>query len=384
VSLPGESSSAPGAEHSMARAYRVAWKLVRPPALRRAFAYSRIARAMLLLWTAGVLAVVASLISVAYVRRWTWTGFVASTPIDEASGDRRTKTLWDWMQLLIIPLALAALAFALNAAQSDRDQRHEEERARRERAIAAERAREDTLRVYLQQMSELLVQRGLLQPGTDSEIPTVARTLTLTTLRRLDGRRKGFVLQFLGEAGLIRRPEPRVMLSGADLRGTIMRNTGVTTASLEGANLQDADFRHSDLAGTDFRFADLRGADVRNASLWKPPPLGRSNFAFADLRNADFRYTEAGRIQFINACLTGARFAAAYLEKADFSGARGYDVDFSRSTLDGARFRDASLAGVSVDGASVMGAAFPDGWRLHGLALSRDDRRVACPPLDRR
>jgi predicted DsbA family dithiol-disulfide isomerase len=49
--------------------------------------------------------------------------------------------------------------------------------------------------------------------------------LTLTVLRRLDGRRKGIVVQFLAEAGLIShaRGSPKVRLEGADLRGTIVR-----------------------------------------------------------------------------------------------------------------------------------------------------------------
>ena len=64
----------------------------------------------------AVLAVLAGLILgagaftlLAYRRGWQWTGFtaVASDEPEERSG----KTLWDWMQLLIVPLALAAAAF---------------------------------------------------------------------------------------------------------------------------------------------------------------------------------------------------------------------------------------------------------------------------------
>jgi uncharacterized protein YjbI with pentapeptide repeats len=336
---------------------------------------------------AVVVIVVAAFIALAYLRGWGWTGFTASPRHEETSVDRSTKTLWEWMQLLIIPLALAAVGFALNSAQSGREQRREDDRAKRERAIAAERVRDDTLSAYLQQMSELMLERELLRSSPGSEIQALARTLTLTALRRLDGRRKGIVLQFLAEARLIDRRHPRVFLSGADLRGTILGDRVVVSdALLKDTNLQDADFRKAILVGTQFEFADLRRADFRQASLWDPDNKP-SSLRFADLRYADFRGVSARGTPFTGACLTRARFNDADLEMANFSGVRGYNVGFSHATLDRARFRGrspvdaAALVDVRMDSASVNGTAFPKGSGSHGLALSRDDFRVSCPGI---
>jgi hypothetical protein len=65
--------------------------------------------------------------------------------------------LWDWLQLLGIPVALAALAFLLNDAQTQRDQqreeaqirrdqRREDQRAAQQRSRATDAERENTLR----------------------------------------------------------------------------------------------------------------------------------------------------------------------------------------------------------------------------------------------
>jgi len=70
---------------------------------------------LLVLACAAVLAAVAFIVA-AYRRRWAWTGFVTARTADERSA-RTSKSLWDWLQLLIVPLALALAAFALNAAQ---------------------------------------------------------------------------------------------------------------------------------------------------------------------------------------------------------------------------------------------------------------------------
>jgi hypothetical protein len=63
---------------------------------------------------------------------WTWTGFVK-------------KTLWDWMQLLIIPVVLALSALLFNFAIT-----------RNERKIAIDNQQENLLQSYLDRMSELL------------------------------------------------------------------------------------------------------------------------------------------------------------------------------------------------------------------------------------
>ena len=45
------------------------------------------------------------------------------------------KTLWDWMQLLIIPAVLAIGAFLLNQIQKERDKKAEDAQKKRERSL---------------------------------------------------------------------------------------------------------------------------------------------------------------------------------------------------------------------------------------------------------
>jgi hypothetical protein len=59
---------------------------------------------------------------------------------------RPAKTAWDWLQLLIVPVALTALALALNSWQSSREAERETARADREREFAEEARLDDTRR----------------------------------------------------------------------------------------------------------------------------------------------------------------------------------------------------------------------------------------------
>ena len=51
------------------------------------------------------------------------------------------KTLWDWLQLLIVPVVLFAITVAFALWQDTRQQRIENQRAEAERELAEQRAR---------------------------------------------------------------------------------------------------------------------------------------------------------------------------------------------------------------------------------------------------
>jgi len=108
------------------------------------------------------------------------------------------KTFWNWMELLIIPAVLAIGAFLFN--QSER---------KSEQKIVAERFQEEVLREYLDRMTELLLEKGLLTSEPESEVRIAARAQTLTTFRILNGKRKGVVLKFLSDAKLIEKEKTK-------------------------------------------------------------------------------------------------------------------------------------------------------------------------------
>ena len=111
-----------------------------------------------------------------------------------------TKTLWDWMELLIIPLVLAGGGFYLNRLEHNTD--HE---------IAVDRQKEQALQTYLDHMADLLLKENL-RNSENEEVRNVARTRTLTVLRGLDKKRKAIVLKYLYDAGLIAKEKTVVIL----------------------------------------------------------------------------------------------------------------------------------------------------------------------------
>jgi uncharacterized protein YjbI with pentapeptide repeats len=322
------------------------------------------------------------------------------------------KTVWDVLQLLIVPVLLVLIALYFNSSQASRDRSREDRQARQDRALA-EDAREDaTLDAYIAKMSSLILDRGLLKSGEWSAVRQVARTATLATVRRLSPARKGEVVRFLYEAGLLRARQigeyaysgPVINLTGADLRGadlvrvTLAANSRGQTQgdqsfdSVEAlwGDLRGARFVHADLDGVDFRGARLRGASFKDAFLFS------TSFYGAKLFDASFERARLDVVEFQYALLDGAvfdharvssqtSFAAAQMNRTsfvrttfqggpNFKCAEGRGVDFSYAVnLSSLRVRYGVFTDVRMDG--VKGR--PHGWgptgTLHREETKSDD-----------
>jgi uncharacterized protein YjbI with pentapeptide repeats len=226
---------------------------------------------------------------------------------------------------LVIPLALAGLAFLLNNAQSNREQQREDQRAASQREIARDASREKTLRAYLTQMSDLILDRNLRRSRLGDNVQAVARTATLTALRRVDGERKGVVVRFLNEAHLLLRDvdgDPKVDLYRANLRSADLRE-----AHLEKATLRDADLEGAHLQGASLWKAMLAGADLRKAHM-QSAILDRANLLSADLVRANLQSAFLVGAFLVGADLRHARLRGADLTKAEYTSSTRWPPHF--------------------------------------------------------
>jgi len=201
---------------------------------------------MKVLLIVGTLAILVVLIWVGY--NFDVTGFaVAGNP--KTQPYQPAKTVWDWLQLLIVPMVLAGAALWFNAQQG-----------KTERKIAQDQEQETTLQSYLDRMADLLLEKHLRESKEGDEIRQVARARTLTVLRRLDTERKNALIRFLFEAQLVGGEHDIIDLSGADLSGTDLRD-----ANLSGANLQFAFLLKAKLIRTNLSRATITARQLKAA-----------------------------------------------------------------------------------------------------------------------
>ncbi len=305
------------------------------------------------------LAVVAIAIVVVLDLIYHWTGYSNFTvPLTNDQVAQRQKTLWDWLDLLLIPLVLAG--GGLWFSQQER---------RNERFIAERRAEEAALEAYLGQMTTLLLEKSLRDAIPENPVRDVARAWTLTVLRRVSGERKGVLLRFLQESRLIRIAGERVVsLERADLSGADLRVADLKGADLRGVDLSIADLSIADLSIADLEDADLSGADRRRANLYK------ADLRYANLKGAKLQYAN---LQEAN--LYGAHLEGANLEHADLNYANLYGAHLEGANLQWASLYKANLEEAHLEHAHLSGANLEEAHLEHahlsGAVYSSKTRR---------
>jgi len=297
-----------------------------------------------------------------------WTGFGG-------------KKLWDWQDLLFVPITVALIASLITLYQSFRQQEIETLRAERQQEIETLRAKEaqqlETLRAeramvqaYLEHMGMLLLEKNLREvEDEESDVRLLARARTLAVLDGVSGERKVRVLEFLFETQLIqfgpKEQPPVISLRFANLHEAPMTKRHLlSNADLERAYLYEANLTNANLSN-----ANLTGAHLGEADLTEEADLSNANLTDAHLYNAVL--TDAN---LSNTKLTGAHLYNAVLTDADLSntkltGAYLIKSDLTRADLTNADLTNADLTnaeGITKEelerqAKSLEGATMPDG-----------------------
>lgn len=232
---------------------------------------------------------IAGLVSLGYYYRWEWVGVSNyTTPtISEGEEYQRAKTLWDWLELLIVPVALSGGAWILSENQKVIEENQ-----------VNERRRQLEYESYLSRMSQVLNKYSYPKEIENSTFDKATmRAWTLNTLRSLEPGKKGNIIQYLYDTNLIstdyqiidlrsadlsnvdleRRFLPginlsRSILTGANLKGVVLGGefsieVDDPSDPLNKIRLNGSDLSSADLTGADFTGAKLGGVNLKNAMI---------------------------------------------------------------------------------------------------------------------
>jgi hypothetical protein len=191
------------------------------------------------------IAIILGLIVLVVAGIWFWGVLVGYVNPEEKGATNRKDVVQAYA--LIVAGVVAAIGGIVGIVNVQTSRRN----LQQQRELEEQRAQEDALQAYFEQMGDLLTDHNLI--STDREdLQQLARAQTLTVSGRLNQDRKGQLLLFLYGAGLITRDQTVVDISGADF----------SAANLSYANLNGADLSYANLSD-----AFLRGAAVTEAQL---------------------------------------------------------------------------------------------------------------------
>ncbi len=261
-----------------------------------------------------------------------WSGF-GNYP-DPIGVLRAGKTLWDWMELLLIPLILAILAYLFRQSEISSN-----------RELSADRQQEANLLSYFEFMQEILLKINLSEKGAIDDAIQIASARTQVLLRSLNGERKGIVLRFLYEAELI------------SINGTFIK--------MERADLSGANYQFSSLSNANLRYVNLDKANLQSCSLYDAMLSGSSmvetNLENTNMHGANLEYAVLNRANLSYTNLDGASLIKAHAQKANFKRARlnnttMRDIDLTKTNLSKANLTGAYLLGAKLIGANLRDA----------------------------
>jgi uncharacterized protein YjbI with pentapeptide repeats len=300
------------------------------------------------------------------------------------------KSLWDFLDLLIVPLALAIIGLGFAAQQQARQTQIEEQRAQNA-----------ALQAYLDQMNPLILEKDLLGSEEGNTVFTLAKARTTTVLAQLDGEHNQAVTRFLSDAGLLREPAllAKADLQDAKLHKAVLQNANLADTDLKGANLTDAVLVNADFSaeekvgkGTQTITADLRKADLSRAILGRAnlfechlneATLTDATLLSADLRGASLREADLSYATLLNADLSFAPVPNFPGEKIPTNLT---DADLSHAALQGAKLSSAKLIDAKLIDADLTDANLTDadltdakGWTREQLTAARSLKGATMP-----
>jgi len=159
----------------------------------------------------------------------------------------------------------------------------------RDEVLENKQAQDNAIQAYLDQMSDLLVDRHLRSLPKGSDIHRLAEARTLEVLLGLDSERKRRPLKLVYGLGLIKNGLHTAERDGALLDVENLSLNNLDTGERDGAllDLQNLSLDHADLTELSLRDAYLRFADLRGADL-QGPDLSGADLSYADLRGAKY------------------------------------------------------------------------------------------------
>jgi uncharacterized protein YjbI with pentapeptide repeats len=316
-------------------------------------------------------------------------------------------------RLIGISSAIALAGWIIARKQRERDQ-----------AIALENAQNETLRAYLDQMSNLMIDQQLGRDRKDKDfledhVRKIAQARTMAVFLGLDGRFKRRPLKLIYELGLINKGANILELNNAGLDHADLSELTLCKAYLRGADLRVSDLSGADLSKSDLTEADLRGTDLRRANLSNtvltqanllpyderdPERLSPHRLARTDLNKeplspraltwrdsrilitrrehwwptvTELTITNLRHAVLVQAHLDRARLGGVDLFHADLRGARLTNANLLHANLKEADLReadltDANLQKADLSGANLRGAIMPNGQKYEDWLKSKD------------
>ncbi|MCA9941861.1 MAG: pentapeptide repeat-containing protein [Ardenticatenaceae bacterium] len=265
------------------------------------------------------------------------------------------KTVWDILEVIILPAVVALVIFHLDKRDKNVKQQ-----------IANEERRQIALTGFIDRVSDLVLNhfegQRLEENRNAKQIYNMLRAWLTEIVKDLDGVRKGQLVQLLHGFELLssmqyeendnENNELKAILDGVDFSGVILKSAKLEEIDLLNASMEDADLKDVELRNSQFKNTNLSRANLNNVNLTdsclNSVFFENSTFENVQLNNA--------LIEVVN--FSNTHFTKVYLNHARVSQNNEWDTEIKSIHADNAIWTDVRLDEANLDNAFLEKTQF--------------------------
>lgn len=267
----------------------------------------------------------------------------------------KQKTLWDWLELFIVPGILAAMTLSWNL---------------RVHQQATDKEQGELVRNYINSITTLILDQyhhGKVAKFPEisvQEVESFLRAKTANTLQALnkgDKKHKQNVINFLSEAGIGFFPPYKS--DGYDsklLIQNICLNGDVEVVNDVRAEEKDITFHHFFCK---IGLSNVVLNDVKlKAVIWEGAKLENAQMREAILEQADFQGAWLNEVDLTGANLTRANLKGAFLQEANLKNTELNQANFRGAILGSPNLQEEESEPTNLENAELKGVSLREGW----------------------
>lgn len=340
---------------------------------------------------------------------------------------RPAKTLWNLLEVLIIPVFVAVAIWYLDRQDNQRKEKIADNE-RKQRTILAQNERmQAVLTDFIEKVSDLILVYEQSNPRNRKHVRNIIHARVIDAAKELDENRKAQVFEFLHTLGRLtplksgprlhnvlaneedhqssendynfqipQKPDgnyqrfPDSILDRVDFSKIRLKDIRSEPIDISGVRMQDAvvenaDFSNCILRGVRFdraQFDNIQLIDsILDFSYWQQSKIKKSKFTNAKLNEVDFTEAEFIETNLQSAKVKGikgekTKWIQIILKDAVLEGGRFTDATFKETVFDNAKITKIDMERADLRGCSMTDAIF-SGTKLKGAKLQGADLRRA-------
>lgn len=308
-----------------------------------------------------LIVLISILIVFSFISDHEWSGF-------------QNKQLWNWLELLIIPVFLAFGGLAIQNQAKEQQQYSDKQQAQQE---SLKKYFQDIQKLVYAQKSDNTIKEHSIEKTRfieklSYEEKKLLESFTQLVFSEIDANQKRQVVKFLYELELISCYQEQdniencnntISLEKVDLTGANLTDLSLINVSFQGANLREADFTNTNLELANFKDSILNDAKFDLAKLKN---INTANVTFGDNKSANVaenKWRNINRITSLysidsqsNTSFVENNCSSAIKTNTNSNQVKSQPKDKTRKNYENQDFSQANLEQLNLSGANFMGA----------------------------